>query len=169
MAFNSPYYGGQQYPMYQSPYPQPYQPPQMAQPPVSAPIQPQSGLNRVTGIEGARAFAVSPNSVVALFDDTQDVFYVKSTDSGGFPTLKAYRFAPMEDTPQSQPTGLTRTDIEQIVREELKKYEQQFIPTESAYTAPPEYKRPKQHDGTVRSVSAADAGAQSSAAPEQSA
>lgn len=144
MAFNSPYYSVQQYPMY----------------------QPQSGLNRVTGIEGARAFAVKPNSVVALFDDTQDVFYVKSTDSGGFPTLKAYRFAPMEDAPQSQPTGLSRADIEQIVREELKKYEQQSIPGTQQYAVPPEYKRPKQHDGAVRTVSSADAGAQPTATAE---
>lgn len=163
MAFNSPYYGGQQYPMYQSPYPQPYQMPQMTQP---VPAQQSSGLNRVTGIEGARAFAVNPNSVVALFDDTQDVFYVKSTDSGGFPTLKAYRFAPMEDAPQSQSTGLSRADIEQIVREELKKYEQQSIPGTQQYAVPPEYKRPKQHDGAVRTVSSADAGAQPTAAAE---
>ncbi len=153
-----PNYGQQ---MYGNQYPQ-YG--QQAQPP----MQTQTGLNRVTGIEGARAFQVPPNSVVPLFDDTQDVFYIKTTDSGGFPTLKGYRFSPIEDTPTQPTQGLTRPEVEQIIREELAKYEQQSV-SNNIYSVPPEYKRPKQHDGAVRSVSAGDAGAQSAATSEQSA
>ena len=154
-----PNYPGQQ--MYGNQYPQ-YG--QQAQPP----MQSQTGLNRVTGIEGARAFQIPPNSVAPLFDDTQDVFYIKTTDSGGFPTLKGYRFSPIEDAPTQPAQGLTRPEVEQIIREELAKYEQQSV-SNNIYSVPPEYNRPKQHDGAVRAVSAADAGAQSSAAPEQSA
>ena len=153
-----PNYGQQ---MYGNQYPQ-YG--QQAQPP----MQTQTGLNRVTGIEGARAFQMPPNSVAALFDDTQDVFYIKTTDSGGFPTLKNYRFSPIEDIPTQPTQGLTRPEVEQIIREELAKYEQHSV-SNNIYSVPPEYKRPKQHDGTVRTVPAADAGAQSSAASEQSA
>lgn len=154
-----PNYPGQQ--MYGNQYPQ-YG--QQAQPP----MQSQTGLNRVTGIEGARAFQIPPNSVAPLFDDTQDVFYIKTTDSGGFPTLKGYRFSPIEDAPTQPAQGLTRPEVEQIIREELAKYEQQSV-SNNIYSVPPEYKRSKQHDGAVRAVHAADAGAQSSAAPEQSA
>ncbi len=122
MAFGYP--GYTQYPMYQ-PYGQQYQPmPQTIQPQQA----PQSGLNRVTGYEGARAFQVPANSIVPLFDDTQDVFYIKTTDSGGFPTIKAYRFSPIEDAPTQQAQGLTRPEIEQMIREEIAKYEQQFVP-----------------------------------------
>lgn len=165
MTFGAYQYGyqpnyGQQ--MYGNQYPQYGQ--QSQQPP----MQSQTGLNRVTGIEGARAFQMLPNSVAALFDDTQDVFYIKTTDSGGFPTLKGYRFSPIEDTPTQPTQGLTRPEVEQIIREELAKYEQQSV-SNNIYSVPPEYNRPKQHDGAVRSVSAADAGAQSSAASEQSA
>lgn len=96
-------------------------------------MQAQNGLNRVTGFEGARAFAVPPNSVVPLFDDTQDVFYIKTTDSGGFPTIKPYRFAPMEESPVQQLSGgLSRAEVEQIVREEMQKYGKQFV---QEYTA----------------------------------
>ena len=150
-----PSYPGQQ--MYGNQYPQYGQ--QAQQPP----MQSQNGLNRVTGIEGARAFQVPPNSVVPLFDDTQDVFYIKTTDSGGFPTLKGYRFTPIEDTPTQQAQGLTRPEIEQIIREEIARYEQQFIPRQQ-YTAPPEYVRPgntAEHDGSVRELHAGNAGAQS--------
>ncbi len=89
---------------------------------------PQSVLNRVTGVEGARAFPVAPGSVVPLFDDTRDVFYIKTTDSGGFPTIKAYAFMPLEENAQTPaPNAMTRGEIEQIVREEMQKYGQQLI------------------------------------------
>lgn len=90
--------------------------------------QVQNGLNRVTGIEGARAFAMQPNSVAALFDDTRDVFYVKTTDSGGFPTLKAFAFTQIDDMGQGASSGMiSRSDVEKMIQEELAKYEQQFI------------------------------------------
>ena len=49
-------------------------------------------LLRVNGIESARMFPTSPNSTVALFDENEDIFYVKSTDASNFPTIKAYAF-----------------------------------------------------------------------------
>lgn len=90
--------------------------------------QAQNGLNRVTGIEGARAFAMQPNSVAALFDDTRDVFYVKTTDSGGFPTLKAFAFTQIDEMGQGTSSGMiSRADVEKMIQEEIAKYEQQFI------------------------------------------
>lgn len=148
-----PNYPGQQ--MYGNQYPQ-YG--QQAQQPMQSQ---QTGLNRVTGIDGARAFQVPPNSVVPLFDDTQDVFYIKTTDSGGFPTLKGYRFTPIEDAPTQQAQGLSRAEVEQIIREEIARYEQQFIPRQQ-YTAHPEYVRTgntTEHDAGVRQLHAGDAGA----------
>lgn len=155
-----PSYPGQQ--MYGNQYPQYGQ--QAQQPP----MQSQNGLNRVTGIEGARAFQVPPNSVVPLFDDTQDVFYIKTTDSGGFPTLKGYRFTPIEDTPTQQAQGLTRPEIEQIIREEIARYEQQLIPKQQ-YVTPPEYKRPAEHDAGVRELYAGNAGQKSGSGAQRNA
>lgn len=103
-----------------------YMPPQMPQ----TMQQPSGGLNRVTGQDGARAFTMPPNTVAALFDDTRDVFYIKTTDSGGFPTLKAYRFTPMEDEPSSKPEAapsMTREEIQKMVREEIDTYGKQLI------------------------------------------
>ena len=101
---------------YQSPYTQPAQNPYMdrlAQ--MQPPPQPRDGLIRVTGMEGARAYQMPPNSAVALFDDGQDVFYVKTTDGAGFPTIRAYSFQPME---QAQAMGaseyVTRAEFEQL-------------------------------------------------------
>lgn len=104
-------FGGQ--PMYGNPYPmqrqQPmYYPQQMAAQPQ------QEGLIRVTGAEGARAYPVAPNSVVPLFDAERDVLYVKSADAGGFATIRAFAFTPLQDTPQQKTEYVTRAEFDEL-------------------------------------------------------
>lgn len=100
---------------YQSPYTQQAQNPYMDRLAQMQPPQPRDGLIRVTGMDGARAYQMPPNSAVALFDGGQDVFYVKTTDGAGFPTIRAYSFQPME---QAQAMGaneyVTRAEFEQL-------------------------------------------------------
>ena len=62
-------------------------------------------LNKVHGMDGAKQFLTVANAMYALFDDDDDVFYVKVTDKNNYPiTLKRYRFyeeeEPTEETPQ---------------------------------------------------------------------
>lgn len=90
---------------------------QMQQPmqPMQPMQQPRDGLIRVTGMDGAKAYQLPPNSAVALFDGGQDVFYVKTTDGAGFPTIKAYAFAPMQEAaPQPAPEYVTRQEFDQL-------------------------------------------------------
>ena len=101
---------------YQSPYTQQSQNPYMDRLAQMQPTpQPRDGLIRVTGMDGSRAYQMPPNSAVALFDGGQDVFYVKTTDGAGFPTIRAYSFQPME---QAQAMGaseyVTRAEFEQL-------------------------------------------------------
>ena len=85
---------------------QPQQPPMgMVQPPVT--------LTRVTGLDGAKAYQMPPNSVVALFDGGEDVFYIKSTDGAGFPTIKAFSFSPIEAR-TTQAEFVTRQEFEEL-------------------------------------------------------
>lgn len=71
-------------------------------------------LIRVTGIDGARAYQMPPNSVVPLFDSDNDIMYIKSTDGAGFPTIKSFSFAPYEPT-QATPMNdyVTRAEFEE--------------------------------------------------------
>lgn len=55
-----------------------------------------TNLIRVTGIEGAKAYQMSPNSTVALFDGNEDIMYIKMTDGANFPTIKTFRFQAVE-------------------------------------------------------------------------
>lgn len=97
----------------------------LQQQPVSAPTN-RGELIRVTGIDGARAFQMPPNSNVALFDNNEDIFYAKSTDGAGFPTIRAFKFSPMDMQAQPNNEFVTREEFEQL-RREVSNYGKQFI------------------------------------------
>lgn len=90
--------------------------------------QPSNGLVRVTGIDGAKAYQMPPNSVTALFDDSYDIMYVKSTDGAGFPTIRVFDFYEhkTEQTPvqsfQNMENYATKEDLLTVQKqyEELK-------------------------------------------------
>lgn len=74
----------------------------------------------VSGLESAKAYATAPNSNVVLFDNNEDVFYLKSTDASNFPSIRMFRFeeinkqinsAPEEDQP------ITRAEFNQLMEE----------------------------------------------------
>lgn len=110
-----------QQPMYGNPYPMQYQQPQATARQyytTMAPIPQQQtapGLIQVTGIEGAKAYPLAPNSEAALFDAGRDVFYVKRTDAGGYPTIQAYQFSPVQEAaPSAQPEYVTRQEFDEL-------------------------------------------------------
>lgn len=83
----------------------PYYPPRSYQPQaMPQPMEPMMGMQaqgliKVNGRAGADAYQMTvPNSMVALFDANEDVFYIKNTDGAGYPTVKAYRFTELSDT-----------------------------------------------------------------------
>ena len=75
------------------------------------------GLVRVTGIEGAKAYQMPPNSMMALFDANDDVFYFKTTDGGGFPTIKVFRFHEVSEPSQNQVEYATVQDVTALHKE----------------------------------------------------
>ena len=102
-----------------NPYGQP-QPYSWRQPTWTAPqpsvTQPVNGLVSVTGIEGAKAYQLPPNSSMPLFDSNEDLLYVKTTDAGGFPTVKAFRFEAI-DAPavaSEEQAYATKADLEAL-------------------------------------------------------
>lgn len=108
-------YGNPSY--YQPAWQQPSNPytDRLAQMQMASQPQPvRDGLIRVTGMDGARAYQMPPNSAVALFDGSQDVFYVKTTDGAGFPTIRAYAFAPVQDQSQPQADYVTRAEFDEL-------------------------------------------------------
>lgn len=77
-----------------------------------------SDLLQVNGLEGARNYPVSPNCRVVLFDSNQDLFYIKSTDAGGYPSISAFTFAPVQEPSNTAPNYATKEDL-QIVLDQI--------------------------------------------------
>lgn len=93
--------------------------------------QTQQGLIKVTGLDGAKAYQMPPNSVVALFDANNDIFYVKSTDGAGFPTIRAFSFTPY-NVEQPNNDYVTRTEFNQL--KEMLLNGKQFVSTDTTGT-----------------------------------
>ena len=74
-------------------------------------------LIRVTGLDGAKAYQMRPNSAVALFDGAEDIFYLKSTDGAGFPTIRVFRFEEVPATPAAAPEYITKAEFERFKEE----------------------------------------------------
>lgn len=80
--------------------------------------QPINGLVSVTGIEGAKAYQLPPNSSMPLFDGNQDLLYVKTTDAAGYPTIRTFRFEPMEPV---GPIEVKAEPVDYVSRSEFDK------------------------------------------------
>ena len=80
------------------------QPYQTFQNPYAMNMTPQTPttLTRVTGIDGAKAYQMTPNSTVALFDNNEDIMYIKTTDGAGFPTIRTFSFNEVTHNTQQQ-------------------------------------------------------------------
>lgn len=59
-------------------------------------------LTFVNGIEGAKAYIVSPNSTIYLRDSDSDKIFIKSSDAQGRLMMKAYHLVEMNDDEPKQ-------------------------------------------------------------------
>lgn len=73
----------------------------------------------VNGIEGAKGYQISPNSIVQLMDSENDgIFYIKVSDNIGMSTLRVFQYTEIE---QNTTKNDTNVDLSEFVRKgELK-------------------------------------------------
>lgn len=112
--------------MFQNPY-MPYIQQQMPQNQFSQfqQTQPQiqtQNLIRVNGIDGAKAYQMTPNSTVALFDSNEDIMYVKSTDGAGFPQIRRFKFVEMQESQTKQ-----AENVDFVSREEFENFKKEIM------------------------------------------
>lgn len=74
-------------------------------------------LIKVSGLDGAKAFQMPPNSAAALFHESEDILYVKTTDGAGFPTIRAFRFEPYDEKPPETVRYVTVDEFEKFKEE----------------------------------------------------
>ena len=81
----------------------------------------------VKGIEGAKAYPLGPNCRAPLFDDSEDILYIKTTDSNGFPSIKAYDLNERILIDENSPSAVSLNDIRAMIREELSNVKEDII------------------------------------------
>lgn len=78
--------------------------------------QPVHGFVYVTGLEGAKAYQMPPNSEMPLFDSTNDgVMFIKTTDGAGFPTITVVD-CKRRDGQREQSSYVTREELAEARR-----------------------------------------------------
>ena len=86
--------------------------------PAVAAQQPINGFVRASGKEGAAAFAMPPNSSMPIFDDTENILYIKTTDAAGFQTIKECDVIPRDSAKTDSKDGpVTRAEFESLKRQ----------------------------------------------------
>lgn len=86
--------------------------------PVTNPLM----LTRVTGIEGAKAYQMPANSTVALFDNNEDLMYIKTTDGAGFPTIRTFSFNEVVANNNPVPDN-----VDYVTRDEFNKLKEELL------------------------------------------
>ena len=111
---------------YQQFYPQTTQPQMVPMQP-----QPQSNIDWVQGIEGAKAHHMGPNTTLPLWDSESQTIYVKSTNAVGIPTITILDYTIRENTPkgtsESKGEWATQEDINSL-RKEIEGIKAHFKP-----------------------------------------
>lgn len=89
-----------------------------------------SGIDQlipVHGIDGAMEYNIGPSCRVPLFDDSEDVFYIKTTDKYGVPTVKRYRFEEEIPVSYADQKAVSLNDIRSIIKEELVSIKEELL------------------------------------------
>ena len=103
---------------------------QFQQPPVQMPVQPaqqpqqnNNGILWVSGEVGAKSYLVAPGTSVLLMDSDDTVFYLKTADQSGMPSLRTFKYS--EVTGQK---SFNKTDQNNFVnREEFENFKNNIL------------------------------------------
>ena len=82
-----------------------------------------NGINWVQGIEGAKAYQLSPNSNVILMDsENEGRFYIKVSDNVGMCNLRVFKYEEISNTPNTSEfvtKSELKSEIESIINSML--------------------------------------------------
>lgn len=97
---------------------------------VQATQQSPNQFSYVNGIEGAKAWILSPNSKILLMDSDDDRFYLKETDASGMATIKTYTFSQITENKtrkekSNDESYLTKKEFQEY-KAEIDKFKEEF-------------------------------------------
>lgn len=102
---------------------------QFQQQPVQMPAQPvqqpqnNNGILWVSGEVGAKSYLVAPGTSVLLMDSDDTVFYLKTADQSGMPSLRTFKYSEITDQ-----KSFNKTDQNNFVnREEFENFKNNIL------------------------------------------
>ena len=99
------------------------QPVQMPAQPVQQPQQNNNGILWVSGEVGAKSYLVAPGTSVLLMDSDDTVFYLKTADQSGMPSLRTFKYSEITDQ-----KSFNKTDQNNFVnREEFENFKNNIL------------------------------------------
>jgi hypothetical protein len=81
--------------------------------------QPNNGMIWIQGIESAKAYQVSPNSTVVLWDSEQQCCYIKSADASGMPSMRILDYTIRSEAPKTAQNALSGNNAQTPTREDI--------------------------------------------------
>lgn len=117
-----PQYGYQPQSYYPPTQPMPDQLAYLRQQQIQPMQQPAASPLWVQGEAGAKAYPVAPGSSVILMDSESNVFYIKSADQSGMPTMRTFEYRertaaqnpPVQAAQQPQGDYVTRSEFDAL-------------------------------------------------------
>ena len=90
---------------------------------------------RVTGMNGAQAYAMSPNSSVLVLDENEPLLYLLVTDGAGYKTITTYTITPYEPKPV--------IDLEKLIKR-IERLEERYESDTATANSKKQYVKPNQ-------------------------
>lgn len=91
-------------------------------------MQPFDNVIKVAGRPGADAFWLPPNSRAILMDANEAIFYVKTTDDGGYPTVMEFTFkGPVQHNAQEAIEANAVDTSNMVSRAEFEEFKKMMI------------------------------------------
>ena len=100
------------------------------------PQEQTQNLIRVNGLDGAKAYQMPANSTVALFDNNEDILYIKNTDGAGFPSIRMFKFEEVNEITKSEEKQdyISRQEFEEFKKELMNNGKQSISRSKSNFT-----------------------------------
>lgn len=92
---------------------------------IYSPVPSSNGINWVSGEVGAKSYLVAPNSTVLLMDSDDAVFYLKSADIAGLPTLRTFSYVEIESNQNKQKSNEVQKEF--VDREEFELFKKEIL------------------------------------------
>ncbi len=85
------------------------------------------GILWVQGEAGAKSYLVAPGATVLLMDSDDCVFYLKSADTSGIPSLRTFKYTETTNQPQKTDNKPNESNKNYVERKEFESFKSDIL------------------------------------------